>query len=130
MRFQAAIVLAASLIGASGCSADETHPPEYHPPADAATVDDPKSCAEIQAGEPSNKDVLLDGQVASCASVSLACPLGNTPSFVAACDGGVPVAKCGFALTWVLACELDAGLGDGGDDASSTADAASDATTD
>jgi len=127
MRCGATLLLALSL---AGCSSDKTHPPEYHPPADAATVDDPKSCGEIQAGEPSDKDVLVDGQVASCASVSIACPLGNSASFVAACDGGVPVAKCGFALTWVLACEIDTGLGDGGADAAGDADATSDAAID
>ena len=130
VRLRAAFWVTAGVAGLLGCSADKSHPPEYHPPGDAATVDDPKSCSEIQSGEPSDKDVTLDGTVASCASVSLTCPLGNSQNFAAACDGGTPFAVCGFALRWVLACDLDAGLVEAGGDASTNADAAMDAAID
>ena len=92
-----------------GCGSDEERAPQYSAPG----IENPKSCADIQAATVSGGMLLLEGKNAHCHADGLDCPLSVSAHPNACATGQTPAAHCQNTL-WVLHCPANDGGTDSG----------------
>ncbi len=95
----------ALVLGLCACSGDTNPVPE---PLTGTIPKDPRSCADIRAGEVVNEQILVDGAAAECVGEGVTCGVSDQDAFANVCKLGLPNAECHDNL-WRILCDLDAG---------------------